>query len=475
MKKINRLFIAVTVIAAGVSLFCKKSYKPLDVSELAPTPPMGWNSFDSYGVYLHENAAMDNVEAFVKKLKPFGYEYFVIDAGWFGEFRLQKESIYPAEKHAEKVNINEYGLLQPSKTYFPNGLQPIIDRCHELGLKFGLHLMRGIPREAYRRNTPINGTKFTARDIADTSSICTWNHQNYGINMDAPGAQQFYNSIINQMAEWGVDFIKYDDIVPFPREVEAVSKAISQCGRPIVLSLSPGGDVNENDISFFKKANLLRVTRDIWDEQEGIDECFAAWRKWQGKETPGFWIDMDMIPFGQLQLMSPPSKDLKSKGDIALAGKGVNRCSQLTKPQMETFITLRALAASPLMVGGDLPTLDEFSLSLLTNADMIACNQNGVMGANIYTHKNIEVWRALHKTEPHTGWIGIFNRGESDLKVTLSKQDLGFDTMAANDDIRNVHEIRLKNIWSDETIIIDDVHLFTILAEGVVFVKFQLT
>ncbi len=124
---------------------------------------MGWNSFDSYGVYLHEKAAMANVEAFAEKLKPYGYEYFVIDAGWFGEFKLQEGTLYPAEKHAEKVNINEYGLLQPSKTYFPNGLQPIIDRCHELGLKFGLHLMRGIPREAYRQNTTVKGTKLYSK------------------------------------------------------------------------------------------------------------------------------------------------------------------------------------------------------------------------------------------------------------------------------------------------------------------------
>ncbi|GAJ11976.1 unnamed protein product, partial [marine sediment metagenome] len=111
--------------------------------KLAQTPPMGWNSFNSYGVYLHEEAAMANLEAFAKKLKPHGYEYFVIDAGWFGEFKLQEGTIYPAEKHAVRLNINENGLLQPSLTYFPNGLQPIIDRCHELGLKFGIHLMRG--------------------------------------------------------------------------------------------------------------------------------------------------------------------------------------------------------------------------------------------------------------------------------------------------------------------------------------------
>ncbi|MDX1285004.1 MAG: alpha-galactosidase, partial [Draconibacterium sp.] len=150
------------------------------VEKLAQNPPMGWNSFDSYGVYLHEEAAMVNLEAFAEKLKPFGYEYYVIDAGWFGEFKLRPGTIYPAEKHAEKMNFNEYGLLQPSETYFPNGLQPIIDRCHELGLKFGLHLMRGIPREVVKLNLPVEGTNYHASDIADTTSICVWNPQNYG-------------------------------------------------------------------------------------------------------------------------------------------------------------------------------------------------------------------------------------------------------------------------------------------------------
>jgi len=278
---------------------------------LAQTPPMGWNSFDSYGVYLHEEAAMANVEAFAEKLKPHGYEYFVIDAGWFGEFELQPGTIYPAEKHAKKMNFNEYGLLQPSETYFPNGLRPIIDRCHELGIKFGLHLMRGIPREVVHKDLPVKGTNYTAADIADTTSICAWNDQNYGIDMSKPGAQEFYNSLINQMADWGVNFIKYDDLVPFPEEIKGIANAIEQCGRPMVFSLSPGGDVDPNHIEAFKRAHMLRVTKDIWDEQKGIDEAFEAWRKWQGKEEPGFWIDMDMIPFGQLQLMSPKPKGLK--------------------------------------------------------------------------------------------------------------------------------------------------------------------
>ncbi len=478
MKRKNILFIFIVIIGLNAFVFCTNPPQNIATGKLAPKPPMGWNSFDSYGVYLHEKAAMANVESFAEKLKPFGYEYFVIDAGWFGEFKLQKGTLYPAEKHANKLNINKYGLLQPSKTYFPNGLQPIIDRCHQLGIKFGLHLMRGIPREAYRRNTTIKGTKYTALDIADTTSICNWNNQNYGVNMNAPGSQQFYNSLIDQMSEWGVDFIKYDDIVPFPKEVEAVANAIAQCERPIILSLSPGGTVDEKNIDFFKKANMLRVTHDIWDEQKGIDQSFAAWRKWQGKEEPGFWIDMDMIPFGQLQLMSPPSKDksrdVMSKGDIALAGKGVNRWSQLTKPQMETFITLRALASSPLMVGGDLPTLDEFSHSLLTNPDMIECNQNGVMGVNIYRQNNIEIWRTLQKTDPRNGWIGIFNRSGSNREITLTSQDLGFDAMAVNYNLKVASKIQLKDIWSNESMTFEDRHAFTIPAEGAVFLKFHI-
>lgn len=445
--------------------------------ELAETPPLGWNSFDSYGVYLHEKAALENLEAFAEKLKPYGYEYFVIDAGWFGEFDLRPGTIYPAEKHAQKMNFNEYGLLQPSKTYFPNGLQPIIDRCHELGVKFGLHLMRGIPREAVRRDLPIKGTEYSAADIADTTSICNWNHQNYGIDMSKPGAQAFYNSLIDQMAEWGVDFIKYDDLVPFPEEVRGIANAIAQCGRPIVYSLSPGGDVNPEHIEAFKKAQMLRVTPDIWDEQKGINECFAAWRKWQGKEEPGFWIDMDMIPFGQLQLMNPKPEGVngdESKKELTqmmesgtlekielLAGKGFNRWSKFSRDQMYTFITMRALAASPLMMGGDLPTLDAFSLYLITHPEVLACNQNGIMGSLVYENGSIESWQTPKNDLPEQGWVGIFNRTSEPVETTCSSEIIGIDPSTAS----------LTNIWQDEQI--KDNQKLTIPANGVVFLKYH--
>lgn len=471
------------VILVGIMLFafiaCNTSSKEntsKNAWQIALTPPLGWNSFDSYGVYLHEEAAMANLEAFAEKLKPHGYEYFVIDAGWFGEFELQPGTIYPAEKHAEKLNFNEYGLLQPSKTYFPNGIKPIIDRCHELGIKFGIHLMRGIPRAAVKANTPIKGTQYFAQDIADTTSICVWNDQNYGIDMSKPGAQEFYNSLINQMAEWGVDFLKYDDLVPFPEEIKGIANAIEQCGRPIVFSLSPGNDADPNHLEAFQRAHMLRVTPDIWDDQKGIDECFDAWRKWKGKEEPGFWIDMDMIPFGQLQLMNPKPEGVdgsESKRELRqrmedgelekfelLSGKGFNRWSEFTDDQMYTFITLRALSASPLMMGGDLPTLDDFSLKLITDKDVLECNQNGVMGSLVFDADGIEVWNTPKKNSSD-GWVGIFNRTNDVKSISLNYEDLGLETRESTE---------LFDIWMGKEI---SSLYFSINPHGVVFMKYS--
>ena len=402
------------------------------------------------------------------KLKPHGYKYFVIDNGWFGEYILQTGTKYPAEKHASDVRINEYGYFLPSKVYFPNGLDAIARRCKELGIKFGLHLMRGIPRKAYELNLPIKGTPYTARDIANTNpkENCTWCTYNYAVDMSKPGAQEWYDGLIQFIADMGVEMIKYDDIVSHPDEVEAVAKAIKKTQKPILLSLSPGGRVDPSAIEFFKLGNMLRVTKDVWDEQIYIDECFTAWRKWSGTEEEGFWIDMDMIPFGQLQLMSPPGKDTSrsvfAKGDIALAGKGVRRWSQLSDSQMRTFISMRALAASPLMMGGDLPSLDDFSLALITDPDMLACNQNGVMGFLVYENGGIETWKSLEKGQICSGWIGVFNRTEKLISVTVNSALLGLE-LHTNYTLLDIWEDRLLNAGSR----------VQIEPNGVLFIKFS--
>lgn len=428
---------------------CKENTKQAE--QPGATPPMGWNSWDSYGLKLNERTALANMDAFAQKLKPFGYEYFVFDAGWYNEEANGRESI----------NLNKFGIFQPSETYFPNGIKPVIDHCHKLGLKFGLHLMRGIPRLAVKQNLPVEGANCKAADIADTNSICLWSTLCYGVNMSKPGAQEYYNSMINQMADWGVDFIKYDDIVLFPEEVNAVVKAIEQCGRPILLSLSPGDVVDMNTIDILIQANMLRVTQDIWDNQVSIDKTFIAMHNWQGTHFSQFWIDMDMIPFGQLRLDTKQSISKEELAEYEEFGMGgPNRWSKLNKDQMYTFITQRAICASPLMVGGDLISLDDFSLKLLTNKEMIQCNQNGVMGKMIHEMDSIEVWETPQKNSKSL-WVAIFNRSNKAQTIKLTTEFL------MSNKIKSIY-----NIWNNSIIKSGD--SYNIAANGVLFLKVKI-
>lgn len=454
---------AALFVAAAFAVFPMGCSCP-EEAVLAPAPPMGWNSYDSYGMYINEEQALANLEAFNEKLKPAGYEYFVIDSGWFIEYDPAVDGYFDKDALLKKVHINEFGLLQPSRTFFPNGLQPIIDRCHELGIKFGIHLMRGIPKCAVDADLPVKGTDYTASDIADLRDTCTWSSLNYGIDVSRPGGQEFYDALVGQLAEWGVDFIKYDDIVPHPDEVEAVVKAIEKSGRPIVLSLSPGDEVPAEGLEFFKKADMLRVTGDVWDNQKDIDKCFDAWKKWQGVAEKGFWIDMDMIPFGMLQVNCPKpdaATGEESKAEVRkkiiagefgyvypYCGTGWKRHSLLTEAQMRTFITMRAMSASPMMAGGDLPTIDDYSLSLLTDKDIVNCNQTGVMGVLIAENGDCEVWKTAGT--PESGWIGIFNRGEAPASVDLGSLDPEMDDETLCYDVFGKRELALGESLSVE-------------------------
>lgn len=405
---------------------------------------------------------MANLKALDARLKPFGYEYFVIDNGWFGEYKLIPGTQAPAEKHASDVRLNEYGLLQPSKTYFPHGFKPIIEYAHNAGLKIGLHLMRGIPRKAVELNLPVQGTSVHARDIADTRSICSWCPYNYGVDMSKPGAQAFYNSLIRQLAGWGVDFIKADDIVPYPREILAVANAIQEAKRNIVLSLSPGNAAALCNLPYYRRGNMVRITPDIWDRRSDLDQAFDAWARFSGTACRGFWPDLDMIPFGKLMLMSP--KELVYQSKRRLAGFGYRRWCELNKDQQFTFITMRALAAAPLFVGSDLPSMDDFSLALLTNRQMIACNQNGVMGTNVYRRDNVEAWLALEQNHPGSGWLGIFNRSENSRSVQLERGDLGLNPLA---------HYRAKDIWKDRNVELVESSQFALPADAVTFLRFE--
>lgn len=174
-------------------------------------PLLGWNSYDAYGTHINGELTWKNLEAFIQKLKPYGYVYFVLDAGWYRYYDYKPGENWPTDGDEMHLTLDEHGRFIPAAFYFPDGLDEIIDYAHKHGVKFGLHLMRGIPRIAVEKDLPIKGTKYTARDIANTNDTCVWSSLNYGVDMDKPGAQEYYNSVVELLSGWGVDFIKYDD------------------------------------------------------------------------------------------------------------------------------------------------------------------------------------------------------------------------------------------------------------------------
>jgi hypothetical protein len=308
-----------------------------------------------------------------------------------------------------------------------------------LGLKFGVHIMRGIPRAATTQNLPVRGTDARAEDIADKTALSTWSRSHYGIHVDKPQGQAYYDDYIALIASYDVDYIKADDLVQFPRELEAIAKAVRKTGRPITLSLSPGDTWDPKLIDVYRLGDCLRLTRDMWDKPEDLAHAFRHWLRFveaiEDPADPGVWPDLDMIPFGHLRIGTP--------GSIATTRpsfEGPDRWSRFTVQQKRTFMTQRAMAASPLMIGGALVDMDEQSVALLTNRQMIACNQNAVVGRRVHVQDNVEVWHTPQRGRGGAGWIGVFNRdGARPARVALTAEQLGLG--------RDASRAQLENIW----------------------------
>ncbi len=404
------------------------------------SPPLGWNSYTGYSTAAPEEEIIKNIDAFSEKLNPYGYTYVTVDNGWFLDKR---------HNEGGKVIIDKYGRPESSPYFFPNGVQSVIDYAHKKGVKFGVWLIRGVDRNAVEMNLPIEGTPYRLQDIAARKDTCPWNDFNYGVDMSKPGGQEFYNSIIRKYADWGVDFIKYDDIVPHPDEIEAVVKAIENCGREIVLSLSPGDYIKVKHSDAYKDANMVRITSDIWDNKKSLETSFKRWedmQNYKGAEHNS-WLDLDMICFGQLYVVND----------------GGWLC-KFTDDQKRSFILQRALSASPLMAGGVLYSMDEFSLGLLTHPDILKCNQNGKVGKLVHREGKIDVWKTEENGKPDNGWIGIFNRdGEKKKKVKITPEELGLDADS---------EYLLKDIWNKAELPDANISSFLVPADGCVFIKY---
>lgn len=439
--------------------------------KLAETPPLGWNSYDSYGIQINENEAIANLEIFAAKLAPHGYKYFVIDYGWYNECVLIPDTCRTWKDHFDHA-IDGNGYPVSSRTFFPSGIRRIADRAHQLGVKFGLHLMRGVLRKAWDFNLPVKNTNVRIRDIADVDNICSWADYTYGIDMSKPGAQEYYNGLVNHMADLGVDLIKYDDLVPHPAEMEAIGKAVAQCERDIVLSLSPGDDTTVENKPHYLWGHMLRITKDVWDKRSSIDDAFTRWEEWQGKSEPGFWPDMDMLCLGTLcgRMNALPDKPV-SMPDLtpeALSKDCVERTffrsCHFTKEQERTFLTIRALSASPLFMGGCLIRTDQDVIGSITNRKFLSCNQNGISGTLQYRNDGIDIWQTPSASNATKGWIGIFNRNSShSISRKFTNKDLGLSQ----------ERLTFYDIWGEKKV--DLSQITTIAPEDVLFLEFSKT
>ena len=398
-------------------------------------PILGFNSWDCWGFDFNQERAVANINEFVRRLKPAGYEYFCMDAGWYYHDYYAERLKNP--NFDRNKSMDDFGRLIPSEIKFPDGLQFLADLCHGNNIKFGLHVMRGIPRLAVERNCIIKGTRYHARDIANFDDDCAWDCQNIGVDMTKPGAQEYYDSVIEYFADNGVDFLKVDDMAEHPEEMEAVAIALAKVPRPIFYSLSPGDNVFRGNMTRIRKsADMLRITGDIWNRTSDLEKTFERWELWEDYASAECRLDLDMIPFGALHTYIP--EDLPP--DLIPAALQEKRLARLTLEEKRTFMNQRALAASPLLFGGDLVLSSDEDIALATCPEMLACNQDGITAKRIYGTAHVDVRQKFTDMEQRHGWIGIFNRKGCNYRFPLKISAL---KLPEKTDPRT-----LKDIWT---------------------------
>ena len=412
---------------------------------------MGWNSWDCYGAAVTEDIVRKNAEFMAKNLKQYGWEYVVVDIQW---------SAPNAKSHEydpfTELCMDEYSRLIPAENRFPSsaggrGFAPLAEYVHSLGLKFGIHIMRGIPRQAVHRNTKIKGTDKTAREIAKTASICVWNTDMYGVDPDKEGARAYYDSIFELYASWGVDFIKCDDIArELPHEeaeLVMLSESLRSCGRDMVLSLSPGAALLEKAELYKQVSDMWRITDDFWDKWELLYAMFERAEKWCTHSGAGHWPDADMLPIG------PILQDYDA----------ANR-TKFTENEQITMLTLWSIFRSPLMIGGEMTGFDKFTMSLLTNEEILKMHKNARHSHQVWRREingsEYILWTAANAGGG--GYFALFNAGEKNGTVKLDLADL-----------EAADKLDCTELWSGEKAVFDGFAEISVPSHGVKAFRFE--
>jgi len=459
------LLISVLAIPSARTQTPPPAAQTAPAAKVALTPPMGWNSWDSYGLTITEEQFRANVKVEANELKSFGWNYAVIDEGWFffnPEDRPRPDALhyaldyygryvpvparYPSAQTAQGEPTSPPsatpagGTAKLLATIQPSSFKPLADWVHSQGLKFGIHIVRGIPRASVERNLPIANSIFHATDAADITDACPWDPTNWGVKNNAAG-QAWYDSLLSQYASWGVDLIKVDCIASHPYkadEIRMIRRAIDKTGRPMVLSLSPGPTALRNAAEVASLAQMWRISDDVWDLwssnsgntfPQSLSRQFVHAAAWAQYTKPGNWPDADMLPIGELR---------------PVPGDGAPRTSRLTLTEQQTMLTLWAMARSPLILGANLTLLDEATFKLLTNTDLIRIDLTATRSGQVLHDGNIIVWTADLPPDSPDGSIALalFNTGES--QVVLDSSFEAYNLEATT--------YRIKDVWTGKTI-----------------------
>lgn len=383
--------------------------------------PKGWNSWDCYGASVTEEEVLLNAELMRDELLEYGWDTVVVDIQWYEP--TADSSFY--HKFTE-LDMDEYSRLIPSVNRFPSakdgqGFKALGEKIHAMGLKFGIHIMRGIPRQAVHQNTPIKDSTYTAREIASANSIAPWNTDMYGLDPDHPGSQVYYDSLFELYASWGVDYIKVDDIADSKLygthldEIKMIHKAIKNSGRPMVLSLSPGPANIEYAEEFQEYANLWRMTDDYWDIWELLFGMFERCRVWAQYVKEGSYPDCDMLPMGRIGIRS-------------IDGGATDRMTRFTQAEQRTMMTLWSIFGSPLMFGGDLRYNDDFTWGILKDETLTLMHREVTSRREVSNDGTLITWEGISQEHQYTA---IFN--VSDYEVTIAHPVAGKITIASHD------------------------------------------
>jgi len=399
-----------------------------DISTFAKTPPMGWNSWDCFSVSVTEEEIKQNADFIAKNLKQYGWEYVVVDLAWFATGATHETY---KNKNIPQV-IDAFGRLIPDPEKFPSsangmGFKALADYVHGLGLKFGIHIMRGIPVQAVQQKTPVKGTNLTADQISYNRESCPWYNSLRTLNFAEKGAQEYYNSVFELYAEWGVDYIKADDLNAWHEvnnsdgsptgtgspyridDIEGIASAIQNCGRPMVLSISPGGPETTVINHLRKYTNLWRISADFWDHWGSLKKQMKRCAIWAPFIKEGHWPDADMLPLGYMP-----------RGESG----GQERSTNFTQSEQYTLMTLWSIFRSPLMFGGNLPQCDNFTINLISNDEVLYVNQHSTANKQVFADDESIIWMADDMNNDNK-FVAIFNISDAIKTITIDFKDLG--------------------------------------------------